>query len=262
MFTIFKNDLDPNFKIFSYNTYKSPVSPPHINHYTEIVVCNEGSIILMVNGQKRVLNEGEGTMIHSFENHEFISSEHNLTTVFCFSSIVFSDILTLQKTNSVPVHQISTTTREYIKTLIDKSPQYPKDELEIRAILSGLLCEIKATAKKAELMESLAVCRAIMYIEKNYHEGISLQTLSRAIGINRTYASRMFPKYLEGATFTDITNLIRIQNSLKLLQNNTVAETSMEVGFGSVRQFNRIFKAIMDMTPTAYKKHFLSYDNH
>ena len=34
-----------------------------------------------------------------------------------------------------------------------------------------------------------------------------------------------------------------------------------EIGSQTVYE-DEYFKAIMDMTPTAYKKHFLSYDNH
>ena len=58
-----------------------------------------------------------------------------------------------------------------------------------------------------------------------------------------------------GFGFTDILNSIRIGNSRILLAETqkSITEIAYESGFGSVRNYNRVFKAYTGKTPKEFK---------
>lgn len=254
MFYIYENDLNPMFVNFSGGLHVSVVTTSHINYYSELVVCLKGRLEVTVNYKKRILHEGEGTFVQSLEVHEFLEGE-NEALIFCFSPVLFSDLLKNLPISEAAVGKISKEGLSYIKQLAGVRLSYPQDENRIRLLLGCLLYEIPCVSTKPEREESLAICRAVAYLEENYAEKITLEDLARGIGVNRTYASRMFSRYLSGATFIRILNEIRLYHAMELMESKTIAQAALEAGFGSVRQFNRVFKAAFCKTPGEFLGH-------
>jgi AraC-like DNA-binding protein len=95
----------------------------------------------------------------------------------------------------------------------------------------------------------------LLYIEENYNEPVSLETVSNILNLNQQYFCRLFKK-ITNRTFTDYLNFVRVCKAEKLLSSTSksVMEISLEVGFSSVSYFNRIFKRYESCTPTAYRK--------
>lgn len=253
MFYIYENDLNPLFVSFSKSLHKNVESPSHLNFYSELVVCVKGRLEISVNYKKRILDAGEGTFISSLEVHEFLKGENEFF-VFCFSPVLFSDMIKNLPINENAVGKLSEDGLSYIRHLSQSTLIYPRDEQKIRLLLSCLLYEIPCISTEPEKEGSLAICKAISYLEENYTEKITLDVLARELGVNRTYVSRMFSKYLNGATFIHVLNEIRLYYAIKQLGEKSIAETALEVGFGSVRQFNRVFKKTFGIPPGEYRR--------
>ena len=253
-FHIYKQDLDPEFRIYSDCTGKNIVSPPHINYYAELVVCHEGEIAVRVNQTKRILKAGQGTLIHSLEVHEFIQGQANKVSVYCFSPILFGELLDQKPAGKKTVGSISEACLNYVSYLTGKGLRYPEQEQEIQLVLRSLLYEIPCLPTCPHREQTLAVCRGVAYLERHYTEQVSLEQVARFAGVNRAYASQMFPKYLNGVTFTQVLSQIRIHKALRLLPQKPVAQAAMEAGFGSVRQFNRVFKTMTGKSPREYAR--------
>lgn len=251
MFYIYENDLNPMFINFSGVLHKNVVSTSHLNYYSELVVCVKGKLEMFVNYKKRILNEGEGTFIQSLEVHEYLQGD-NEVLVFCFSPILFSDMIKNLSLKENAVGKLSQEGLLYITHLAKCPLKYPQDEQKIRLLLSCLLFEIPCISTRPEREGSLAICRAVAYMEGNYSEKITLENLARELGVNRAYVSRMFSKYLNGTTFIHVLNEIRLNYAIKQLGEKSITQTAIEVGFGSVRQFNRVFKETFGMTPGEY----------
>lgn len=253
MFHIYEGDLDPEFRLYSDSVGEDVVSPSHINYYAELVVCQRGVLRLRVNHRERILHEGEGTLIHSLEVHEFLSGDHNVVSVFCFSPVLFSELLDQAPVGAQAVGKLSEAGLHYISYLTKTPLRYPEQKREIQLALHCLLYEIPCLSARPERERTLAVCRGVAYLEQHFTEPVSLEQVARAAGVNRAYASQMFPKYLNGATFTQVLNHIRVHRAVQLLSCESVARAALEAGFGSVRQFNRVFKAVTGKTPREYQ---------
>lgn len=251
MFYIYENDLTPMFINFSGGLHKNVISTSHLNYYSELVVCVKGKLEMFVGYKKRILNEGEGTFVQSLEVHEYIQGD-NEVLVFCFSPVLFSDMIKNLPLKENAVGKLSAQGLSYITHLAKCPLKYPRDEQKIRLLLNCLLFEIPCISTRPEREGSLAICRAVAYMEENYAEKITLALLAHELGVNRTYVSRMFSKYLNGTTFIHILNEIRLYYAIKQLGEKSISQTALEVGFGSVRQFNRVFKETIGMTPSEY----------
>ena len=93
------------------------------------------------------------------------------------------------------------------------------------------------------------------YINNNYSENITLKAISVRYYISPCYFSRTF-KSLCGLSFTEYLNNVRIKAAEELLAGTdmTVTDISAAVGFSGSTHFDRVFKKITGVSPTAYRR--------
>jgi AraC-like DNA-binding protein/ligand-binding sensor protein len=108
---------------------------------------------------------------------------------------------------------------------------------------------------REENTENPLITRAKEFIEKNQAEDLSLPMVARAVNTSTFYFCKMFKK-ATGLTFTEYLGRVRVERAKTLLLNPhvRVSEVAFEVGFQSLSQFNRVFKRIAGLSPTAYRE--------
>ncbi|WP_312076481.1 AraC family transcriptional regulator [Chryseobacterium sp.] len=95
------------------------------------------------------------------------------------------------------------------------------------------------------------------YIHENYDKNPDVNTIAKEVNLSTPAFCRYFKKQTN-MTFTDFLNTYRInQAKLFLLQNLTVTEVCLNVGFESLSYFNKLFKKYIGETPSAFKKRHL-----
>lgn len=107
------------------------------------------------------------------------------------------------------------------------------------------------------LEESDLSNKVIAFIFNNFNKEIDLKTVADIVNMNPSAFSRSF-KRVHRKTFSKYVNEIRIGYACKLLIENelNVAAIAYESGFNNLSNFNRQFKMIKHMSPSAYlKKH-------
>ena len=124
-----------------------------------------------------------------------------------------------------------------------------------------LIERIEELLKENHLTDSRevpAVRIAKRYIRRHYNEDISLSRLAAIVHISPVYLSRLFKKS-EGINFLDYLNQYRIEVAKKMLvdvclQINQVSELS---GFKNTKYFSKVFKKIIGITPSEYRRRHL-----
>ena len=84
---------------------------------------------------------------------------------------------------------------------------------------------------------------------------ISRDTLASALGTNRTYIANAIKK-CTGLAVNEYVNMLRLEYARGLLverPEDSITLISEEAGFGSVRNFNRLFVAKYAVSPTEYR---------
>jgi AraC-like DNA-binding protein len=101
---------------------------------------------------------------------------------------------------------------------------------------------------------SFYINKALDYINKNYHEPISLDYISKVLDINKCYFCSLF-KNETGKTYSQYLNELRIEKSKELIkkENLSLLDVALAVGFNNQNYFNMIFKKLSNMTPLEFK---------
>ncbi|CAM3102696.1 response regulator [Paenibacillus sediminis] len=93
------------------------------------------------------------------------------------------------------------------------------------------------------------------YVERNYHEDISLQDIASRFYLSREYISRKFKQQF-GVTLSDYLGNIRIEKAKVLLLNPQlrISQIAEMVGYQDEKYFSKVFKKIEGITPNDFRK--------
>jgi len=100
-----------------------------------------------------------------------------------------------------------------------------------------------------------ALRKIICYIDARFYHDISLTHLSIYSGISENSICNLFRKELD-ITFLDYVHQLRLKKAMELLvaePGKNIKEIAAQVGYRSERQFFRLFKNKLDMTPQQFR---------
>ena len=131
--------------------------------------------------------------------------------------------------------------------------------LEAYAILGEHYISTVATAAELNTLQRQlsgedAFNRALDYLNKNYMDDITLDSLAAYAGFSRYTLSRMFRQHT-GYTFTQCLSKRRVDMAMELLSGTKipVTQVALQCGFNSIATFNRVFREFRGCTPTQYR---------
>lgn len=110
--------------------------------------------------------------------------------------------------------------------------------------------ENTATDSKGEYVRQV-----MEYVQENYMESITIDTIADHIGISYSYLRKLY-KEATGQNLSDHLNQLRIQKAKQLLleTNYTVKEIASMCGFNHERSFSRSFTQIEGVSPSKFKE--------
>lgn len=93
------------------------------------------------------------------------------------------------------------------------------------------------------------------YIEKNLRKNLQVGDIAPAIGLSRTYLSRLFHQ-AEGITVQQYIQKEKCRHAAQMLQYSdyTISQIAQYFGFSSQSYFGACFQSWYGMTPNAYRK--------
>ncbi len=99
------------------------------------------------------------------------------------------------------------------------------------------------------------IARILAYCSKNFKNNISIESLSRAVGISPKYCSSVISSHL-GQNFREYINTLRMFEVTRMLKNTEYPITyiALEVGYKNQSTFNRVFLERYGVTPGEYRK--------
>jgi AraC-like DNA-binding protein len=136
---------------------------------------------------------------------------------------------------------VSTRTQEDLVTLLELFGNYIADS-QHRILLADAS------------QQSRAEERAFSYIRNHFDEAISLDDVAKAACTSKRNLTRIF-QASTGITVLDAIQDLRIEKACLLLRDGDESCTHIanECGFGSIQQFNRVFKKLKNCTPQIWR---------
>jgi transcriptional regulator GlxA family with amidase domain len=99
--------------------------------------------------------------------------------------------------------------------------------------------------------------KAQAFIEDNFYEKISVESLSQKFAVGRRNFDRRFIK-ATGNTPIEYLQRVKIESAKKALETTrkTINEVMYEVGYSDVKAFREVFRKITGMSPLEYKNKY------
>lgn len=101
--------------------------------------------------------------------------------------------------------------------------------------------------------------KAKKLMEENFSKNFSLEDIAKKACLSKFHFCRVFKRH-ERITYSEYLNLIRITKAKNLLKNDllSISETCYLTGYNDLTYFDRVFKNLEGVSPSAYRKKFSS----
>lgn len=234
--------------------------PPHLHPYVEIIYVVEGTIKVTVNDETRKLSAKESAVCFPNDIHAYHSIGSSKILITIFSPDITSSYfgVNLNKTLENPFLPQDTKKNgisDFFLMLYEEF-QHNNDKYVVKGLLYTILGKLKeySTLKNSSSSYNTTMQKLLRYIEDHYQEKLSLDLIANELGFSKFYLSRIFSNKI-GYPFNDYINRLRINKAIKLLSETDLSVTNigLECGFESQRNFNRIFKEYVVLTPTQFR---------
>ena len=251
-------------------------SPTHWHNSIEIIYVLKGSLNITIDTDSFTLNEREVEIINSDESHSISAIADNKVLIFNIDPFFFEkyykDINNVffytnsnddEDQNGSEYDELKTILSQILCEYVQKVEDYDEEiEKHLITLLYHLVNNFHyLTHEKEELKEKTDQLdryhRISKYIYNNYNNNITLKEIAKKEFLSPHYLSHEI-KYATGYSFTDLINLTRVEESIKLLLDSdmSISEISDEIGFSHVRYFNKNFKLYYNCTPLQYRKKY------
>ncbi|GAA3409825.1 hypothetical protein GCM10020370_51610 [Paenibacillus hodogayensis] len=119
-------------------------------------------------------------------------------------------------------------------------------------LMYNLLSEL-ASSKEQGIHSALDATRA--YLDANFEENISIESLAQRIGVSSRHFRRSF-KERYGVSATDYVTELRMSRAKRLMEVSPqpIGEIARHVGYQDESHFRRMFKQQMGISPSVYLK--------
>ncbi|MBR7185754.1 MAG: AraC family transcriptional regulator [Clostridia bacterium] len=236
---------------------------PHLHYHIELVYMLEGTTLAFADSTQYCLEAGDVFVTFPNQMHYFISSGPERYILFILSPDLMPELsrcFTEQLPETALCKHADTNPRllQMLKIAAgEEENNSPWRDTIIRGALltffGELLQMMALTENKAG--SSHALRSVVNYCSRNFHRELSLGMLEEELHISKYYISHLFSDRL-GIRFNDYVNSLRISAACRLLRHtdDSITEISEQVGFGTLRTFNRAFSKQIGMSPSLYRR--------
>ncbi|MGG1551969.1 MULTISPECIES: response regulator [Paenibacillus] len=121
--------------------------------------------------------------------------------------------------------------------------------------LSRSLTHLSKLYVESQQKDNNVIFEIAAYLDKHYHEDISLQDIASRFYLSREYISRKFKQEFN-VNLSDYLGSIRMSKAKVLLCNPhlRISQVAEMVGYQDEKYFSKVFKKIEGMTPGEYRK--------
>jgi len=248
----------------------------HSHNYYEIYLYVSGSVKILLNNHIFNVQKGDVVIIPPYSIHSLIPINLDVSyermylyiTETCLSSFQFNEysllkpLLDTAKSGRFYYHIDCPEDFERITYSLDKikesrkSDFYGKEMLN-RSYILQLFTTInsyiaKETLEKPRGEVTSLISRIITYINKNFMENITLQSLCELFFTNRQTLTKFFKDYTN-LTIHNYITMVRIEQAKQLICNGIQPSTlHLMCGFNDYTTFYRAFKKTEGITPQQF----------
>ena len=223
----------------------------HIEYEIIFVCC--GSLELYVNNKLYTLSSGMSAFITSKEAHYIRGTSESITCIIKTFNETIDRIISDKRLNS-PIIKTASFIKDAVYEIENELRQRREySDIIVESIINRTVAEIfrtEITEKKAvTTYQKEQYTKLLSWIAKNYTY-ISFEDAANYMNFSKSYFSKYFLN-LVGMKFTQYLNILKVSLAIDKITNGekNITNISISCGFGTIRNFNRVFKSLTGYTP-------------
>ncbi|MBQ9308953.1 MAG: helix-turn-helix domain-containing protein [Clostridia bacterium] len=242
----------------------------HWHDSLELLFVLSGSVSIVVDGEKYVLDEEDVILINANEPHELSASHGILAAVQIKLSLfdpellpeepLYFDCNSTTSTNHEGIVHIKRIVAQFVRTYAEggESRLYRAKALSY-ALLSELITYFKSERSETRQLQARQqnerITRIVNYIGEHYREGITLQQVAEQEYLSMPYLSRFFNKMM-GMGFTAYLSQVRLTQAVTdlLTTERHIDRIASDNGFPNTQSFVQLFKKQYGVLPSQYRR--------
>lgn len=216
----------------------------------EIIVVESGKAKAIVNGEERILTDGDSVITNPFDLHSFVNYKHE--TKIYFFQLGKRNIGKLMGSNDKIFNPFSQNrTDEAVEELMLCAKKIAACHRSMNTVklsgylglLIGCLLDIHGVQNKGNIKRDDLMLKILTYFDENFAERLTLQKVAADLGYHPVYFSRIFNKYI-GMSFNDYLNRLRIDKIQEELSKGkaSVTNTVHKFGFTNMKTYYNALK--------------------
>lgn len=234
---------------------------PHLHRYVEIVYIESGCTVAKIDQTEYRIREGHVAIAFPLQIHCYFDQTAVKGHLLICDPDEFPDLAEIFATRR-PEYPICVAQDTNINKLFQAAVEAQKSDMAykneiVKGYVQIILSETleRLNLREHEPTDMNMVEKILNYCDNEYMHEISLDTLSKKVGASKYHVSRIFSTKIK-ISFNDYINTLRVNASKRLLKHTSysIERISEEVGFSTVRSYNREFKRVFGVTPSEYRK--------
>lgn len=253
---------------FEFDT--SEVQNTHFHQNLEIVYVLEGSVEVQIESETYNLKKGDFLLINANKRHSLRATKEEI--LLASFRVNFTMLAEYMGTNQLLFWCNTTADRSesyvQLKKVLDRMLNRFYDKEKEGAIYLNsiyyeaiylLVAYFMIKADDARMKENFTpdnsrIFEIQNYVQANYQKQLSLNDLAKKLYLSNAYLSKYIKKHF-GLSFLEYVNNVRLFHAVDELvySEKKITRIALDNGFPTTAAFNKAFKEIYNMTPSAYR---------
>jgi AraC-like DNA-binding protein len=234
----------------------------HLHYHLELVYMVEGCTTCAVDTGEYTLQSGDVLLVFPNQVHRYDPAERERYLLFIINPDMMPELSSVfsRRTPKSPLIKGATDDEALISLLhllANTDAPSPYRDVTRKGLLSAffgrLLDKIELIEPRTE--DSHAIRDVVNFCSEHFTSDLSLEMLEENLHLSRYYISHLFSHKLN-IRFNDYVNSLRVSEACRLLRATTmgITDISAQVGFNTLRTFNRSFVKQMGQSPSEYRR--------
>lgn len=244
--------------------YRNSHNLLHWHSDCELLYVEKGGIDIFCDKRRHTLAVGEGLFVASGQMHSMRArTQDTILIVIIFDNEIIRPYfggITLSSPRLEGRYPIAETYMRIRNCLSGKSPFFGAEAA--REIL-GLLLEIYRNERLSQHTETKSAQSLRMLLEhiNEKYEYFTFQDAVSFMAMSPAYFSRYFHE-ATGSSFSQYLNYVKTDHAIGFLRESelSVTEIALKCGFGTIRNFNRVFKNLTGYPPKKLPRDYVLDD--
>ena len=237
-------------------------SVPHLHKELEVIYVEYGTAQAVVDSRVYDLKKGDLLILFPNQSHYYhVPPMQGKFWILILPPHILMEIENVVRDylpeNNVISVEDGSVLEHYLQKMIAAKQPYWLPEIGAYAILTmkEILTRITLMPQKTYLKDALK--SILEYCCTHFTEEISLEVLSKELHLNKSYISQVLNQQTN-MSLRSFINTLRVDAACRMLRNTerSITEIAQDVGYDSIRSFNRAFSGITSMTPKDYRNRF------